>query len=161
MTPAIVAAEKAGVSFRLHEYDMDTAQGPTFGEAAAAALGVEAARMFKTLVTKVDGGPLCVAVVPVAGELDLKTLAQVVGGKRAVMAETGEAEKATGYVVGGISPLGHRRRMTVIVDASVHHHETIYFNGGRRGLQLEMAPADLLVAATATTAVIARSRGPV
>jgi Cys-tRNA(Pro)/Cys-tRNA(Cys) deacylase len=157
MTPALVAAEHAGVDFRLHEYDVDTAQGPTFGAAAAAALGVEPERMYKTLITKVDGRQLCVAVVSVAGELDLKALAQAAGGKRAALAETTEAEKATGYVVGGISPLGHRRRMTVVVDESALDHDSIYFNGGRRGLQLEMAPADLLVAARAIRARIART----
>lgn len=155
MTPAVRAAEAAGVPFRLHEYDAQTAEGPTFGEAAAAALGVETSRMFKTLVTRVDDA-LTVAVVPVSGELDMKALARAVGGKRAVMAEAADAEKATGYVVGGISPLGHRRRLPVVVDASAAAQETIYVNAGRRGLQLELTAADLLRAARATMAEVAR-----
>lgn len=155
MTPAVRAAEAAGVPFRLHEYDAQTAEGPTFGEAAAAALGVDPQRMFKTLVARVDA-ELTIAVVPVSGELDLKALARAAGGKRAAMAEAEEAEKATGYVVGGISPLGHRRRLPVVIDASATAHETIYVNAGRRGLQLELRAADLLQAARASMAEVAR-----
>lgn len=157
MTPAVAAAQRAGVVIKLHEYEVGAAEGPTYGEAAAAALGVPAARVFKTLVTKLDGRRLCAAVVPVTGQLDLKALAQAAGAKRAAMADTAEAETATGYVLGGISPLGHRRPLKVFVDLSVQDHTSILFSGGRRGLQIEMAPADLLKATGATVAAIARN----
>ena len=148
----------------VHEYDApepgvgrDRDVRPHYGLDAAAALGVEPARIFKTLVASVDGR-LVVGVVPVSGELDLKALAAAAGGRRAELAEPEAAQRATGSVVGGISPLGHRRPMPVYMDASAAAFATIYVSGGRRGLQVEMAPADLVGLSRATTARIARER---
>ena len=136
-TPAIVAAERAGVAFTVHEYDHDP-KAASYGLEAAEKLGLDAARVFKTLVADVDGA-LTVAVVPVAAQLDLKAL-----GKRASMAETKLAERTTGYVTGGISPLGQRKRLPTLLDESAFSFETIHVSAGRRGLEIELAPADLL-----------------
>ena len=141
-TPATVALTQAGVPFTVHAYEHDPA-APSYGLEAAAVLGVAADRVFKTLVATVDGR-LTVAVVPVSGQLDLKALATATGGKRAEMAEPKDAERATGYVVGGISPLGGRKRLPTIVDASAEAYPTIYVSGGRRGMDIELAPTDLV-----------------
>jgi Cys-tRNA(Pro)/Cys-tRNA(Cys) deacylase len=154
-TPATDLLAKLGISYSMHPYDADSQQG-SYGLGAAEALGVAPERLFKTLIAEVDGR-LTVAVVPVAGSLDLKALADAVGGKKAKMAEPAAAERATGYVTGGISPLGQRRRLPVVVDASAAAFETIFCSAGRRGLQLELAPADLVRAAGAVTAPIART----
>jgi Cys-tRNA(Pro)/Cys-tRNA(Cys) deacylase len=127
----------------------------SFGAEAAAALGVEVERVFKTLVADVDGR-LWVAVVPVSAQLDLKALAAAAGGKRAELAEPGAAERATGYVVGGISPLGQRKRLPTVVDASALEHATVFVSGGRRGLDVELAGADLVRLTGARTAPVAR-----
>lgn len=148
-TPATAAAERAGVGFRLHEYELDPA-APSLGLEAAAKLGLDPARVFKTLVVAVDGGH-ALALVPVAAQLDTKAL-----GKRARLAEPGEAERVTGYVKGGTSALGCRRRLPVVLDDSALAHETIVVNAGRRGLQMELAPADLLAATDGRTAALAR-----
>ncbi len=140
-TPATAAVAKAKIQHRIHEYRHDPA-APSYGLEAAEQLGVDPAGVFKTLVAEVDGR-LAVAVVPVAARLDLKALAAAAGGRRAVMAEAADAERATGYVVGGISPLGHRRRLPVFLDASMQSRETVMVSGGRRGLELELFPADL------------------
>ncbi|GAA0407533.1 Cys-tRNA(Pro) deacylase [Streptomyces luteireticuli] len=140
-TPAIVTLEKAGVPFSVHAYEHDPA-APSYGEEAAEALGVDPSRVFKTLVAEVDGA-LTVAVVPVAGTLDLKALAAAVGGKRAVMADPTAAERTTGYVRGGISPLGQRKRLPTALDDSALAHPTICVSAGRRGLEVELAPGDL------------------
>ncbi|MTE18619.1 Cys-tRNA(Pro) deacylase [Streptomyces sp. TRM43335] len=153
-TPATVAATKAGVSFTLHSYEHDPA-APSYGEEAAEALGVDPDRVFKTLVADVDGAPV-VAVVPVSGSLDLKALASAVGGKRAAMADPAVAERLTGYVRGGISPLGRRRASPTVVDSSAERHETVCVSAGRRGLEIELAPADLVKLTGAVTAPIAR-----
>ena len=121
--------------------------------AVTESLGVTADRVFKTLIATVDGD-LIVAVVPVEGQLDLKALAAAAGGKRAAMAEVAAAERATGYVAGGISPLGQRKRLPVVLDASAMAHRTVFCSGGRRGLEIELAPADLARAANATVASI-------
>jgi Cys-tRNA(Pro)/Cys-tRNA(Cys) deacylase len=136
MTPAVAAAEGAGIAFALHEYAHD--DGAAFGEEAAAKLGLDPARVFKTLVVDRDG-ELTVAVVPVAAQLALRAL-----GKRAALAPQAAAERATGYVLGGISPLGQRKLLPTIVDESALSFETIFVSGGRRGLELELAPADLV-----------------
>ncbi|GGK48099.1 Cys-tRNA(Pro)/Cys-tRNA(Cys) deacylase [Planomonospora parontospora subsp. parontospora] len=154
-TPATVALSQAGVDFTLHPYEHD-AGAQAYGEEAADALGVPYGRIFKTLVAEVDGG-LAVAVVPVAGKLDLKALAAALGGKRAAMADAAKVERVTGYVVGGISPLGQRRRLPTVVDASALGFETVYFSAGRRGLQIETAPAELVRLTQAVTAPIGRS----
>jgi Cys-tRNA(Pro)/Cys-tRNA(Cys) deacylase len=173
-TPAATAAAGAGIAFTLHPYETDagaadwTAAGPSggagirpsggakgYGEAAADALGVPYERLFKTLLAEVDGA-LTVAVVPVAATLDLKALAAAAGGKKAQMADARVAERATGYVVGGISPLGQRRRLPTIVDASASGFSTIFVSAGRRGLQIELAPADLIRLTRARAAAIAK-----
>ncbi|MEU0666974.1 Cys-tRNA(Pro) deacylase [Streptomyces lavendulocolor] len=153
-TPATVALTAAGTPFTLHAYDHDPAS-PSYGEEAAEALGVPADRVFKTLVADVDG-ELTVAVVPVAGQLDLKALAAAVGGKRAAMADPAAAERTTGYVRGGISPLGQRRRLRTVLDASASEHGTVCVSAGRRGLEVELAPADLAALTGAVLAPIGR-----
>jgi Cys-tRNA(Pro)/Cys-tRNA(Cys) deacylase len=147
-TPAIRALEQAGVRFWLHEYEHDP-RATSYGEEAAEKLDVDPARLFKTLVVSVDGA-LAVACVPVTAQLDLKQL-----GKRARMADKGQAQAATGYVSGGTSPLGQRRRLPTHLDASALQHETILVNGGRRGLQLELDPRELVRLADARVHEIA------
>ena len=148
-TPAIAAATRAGVAFTVHEYRHDT-RAESYGLEAVEKLGLEAARVFKTLVADVEGA-LTVAVVPVEAQLDLRAL-----GKRARMAEAAAAERATGYVAGGISPLGQRRTLPTVVDASALDHETIHVSAGRRGVELELAPTDLVELTGARVAPIAR-----
>lgn len=155
MTPAIQALEQAGVPFTLHEYEHDP-DATAYGEETVRKLGLDPARVFKTLVAAVEGKGLVVGIVPVAGSLDLKALAAAVGGKRAAMATVTEAERATGYVTGGISPLAQRRHLPVVLDESAASWPTIFVSAGRRGLQLEMAAADLARLAGAKTAPIAR-----
>ncbi|MEV4759793.1 Cys-tRNA(Pro) deacylase [Micromonospora sp. NPDC049559] len=152
-TPATALLVKQKVTHRTHPYDVSP-DSPRYGAEVAAALGVPPERVFKSLVTEVDGA-LTVAVVPVTGELDLKALAASVGGKRAVLADRAVAERATGYVRGGISPLGQRKRLPTVVDSSATGLSTMYVSAGRRGLQLELAPADLIRLTGATTAPIA------
>lgn len=153
-TPATVALTRAGVPYVVHEYT-HAAGVDSYGAEAAEALGVPAARVLKTLLASVDGR-LVVGVVPVDGSLDLKALAAAVGAKKAVMADPAEAERATGYVRGGISPVGQRRRLPTVVDASALDHETVYVSGGRRGLDLELAVADLVRVTGATVAPVRR-----
>jgi Cys-tRNA(Pro)/Cys-tRNA(Cys) deacylase len=152
-TPATSALAREKVPHTLHAYEVDP-RAPSYGEAAAAALGADPARVFKTLVASIDGR-LVVGVVPVAASLDLKALAAAVGGRRAAMAEAPAAERATGYVVGGISPLGQRTRLPTVVDASATGWPTVFVSAGRRGLQVELDPADLVRMAAATVAPIA------
>jgi Cys-tRNA(Pro)/Cys-tRNA(Cys) deacylase len=154
-TPATVALTSAGVTFTIHSYDHDPAH-PSYGEEAAEAMGVSPDRVFKTLVADVDGA-LTVAVVPVAGSLDLKALATAVGGKRAAMADPSLAERTTGYVRGGISPLGQRRRLPTVLDASAATHPTICVSAGRRGLEVELSPDDLTSLTGAVVAPIGRA----
>ncbi|MFE0734312.1 Cys-tRNA(Pro) deacylase [Streptomyces sp. NPDC058855] len=153
-TPATVALTSAGTPFTLHAYEHDPAS-PSYGEEAAQALGVSPDRVFKTLVADVDG-ELTVAVVPVAGQLDLKALASAVGGKRAAMADPVAAERTTGYVRGGISPLGQRKRLRTVLDSSASAHATICVSAGRRGLEVELSPADLAALTSAVLAPIGR-----
>ncbi|MET8626725.1 Cys-tRNA(Pro) deacylase [Kitasatospora sp. NPDC004669] len=153
-TPATVALETAAVAFTVHAYEHDPAAA-SYGGEAAEALGVAPERVYKTLVADVDG-TLTVGVVPVAGQLDLKALAAAVGGKRAAMADPAAAERSSGYVLGGISPLGQRRPLRTVVDASALGHLTVYVSAGRRGLEVELAPADLIALTRAHTAEIAR-----
>ncbi|MDX3778550.1 Cys-tRNA(Pro) deacylase [Streptomyces europaeiscabiei] len=154
-TPATVALSAAGVEFTVHAYEHDPAH-PSYGEEAAEAMGVSPERVFKTLVADVDGA-LVVAVVPVAGSLDLKSLATAVGGKRAAMADPTLAERTTGYVRGGISPLGQRKNLRTVLDASADAHDTICVSAGRRGLEVELAPQDLVKLTEAVAAPIARA----
>lgn len=150
-----MALGKAGVTFTLHPYE-HAAGAPTYGGEAADALGLSTDEVFKTLVARVDGR-LVTAVVPVSGTLDLKALATAVGGKKAAMAEPADAERATGYVVGGISPLGQRSRLPVVVDDSVLALDGVYVSAGRRGLQVRLAPADLLRVSAGRPAPLRRS----
>ncbi|GGN69550.1 Cys-tRNA(Pro)/Cys-tRNA(Cys) deacylase [Streptomyces albiflavescens] len=154
-TPATVALTAAGVPYTVHAYEHDPAH-PSYGEEAAEAMGVSPERVFKTLVADVDGS-LVVAVVPVAGSLDLKALATAVGGKRAAMADPAAAERTTGYVRGGISPLGQRKKLPTVLDSSASAHTTICVSAGRRGLEVELAPADLAGLTEAVLAPIARA----
>ncbi|MFD6425938.1 Cys-tRNA(Pro) deacylase [Streptomyces sp. NPDC060198] len=153
-TPATVALTAAGAAFTVHSYEHDPA-APSYGEEAAEALGVSPDRVFKTLVADVDG-ELTVAVVPVAGSLDLKALATAVGGKRAAMADPAAAERTTGYVRGGISPLGQRKRLRTVLDDTAGSHPTICVSAGRRGLEVELAAADLARLTGAVFAPIGR-----
>lgn len=152
-TPATTALSAAGVAFTVHEYDHDP-RAASYGEEAANALGVAPARVFKTLLADV-GGSLAVAVVPVVGQLDLKALARALDARRASMADPAAAERATGYVVGGISPLGQRRRHPTVVDESASSHPTVFVSAGRRGLEVELSPADLVRLTAARVAPIA------
>jgi Cys-tRNA(Pro)/Cys-tRNA(Cys) deacylase len=152
-TPAIVALSAAGIPFTVRAYVHD--EGVTsYGLEASAALGVDPKRVLKTLMAVVDGR-LVTAVVPVSGSLDLKALAQAVGGKRAAMADPALAQKRTGYVLGGISPIGQRSPSPTVVDESALGHATVLVSGGQRGLDIELAPADLVRATKASTARIA------
>jgi len=154
VTPAVVALQRAKIPFAVREYDHDPA-AQSYGMEAAEKLGLDPAAVFKTLVASVDG-KLTVAIVPVARSLDLKALAAAAGGKRAAMADIGEAERATGYVAGGISPLGQRKRLPTVIDESATGLERMYVSGGRRGLDIELAPADLRALTQAKVAPIAR-----
>ena len=154
-TPALAALAAAGVPHTAHPYEHDPRSTVGYGLEAAEVLGVEPDRVFKTLMASVDG-TLTVAVVPVTGKLDLKALAHAVGGKRAAMADPAAAERATGYVVGGISPLGQRTPHPTVVDETVELFDTVLVSGGRRGLDVELAPADLIALTSATVADIAR-----
>ncbi|TKJ30980.1 Cys-tRNA(Pro) deacylase [Blastococcus sp. CCUG 61487] len=158
-TPAVRALERASVPHTLHPYDPGHGADQGHGEAAVAALGADPRRVFKTLVTRVDG-VLTVAVVPVATSLDLKALAGAAGGRKAVMAEPADAERATGYVVGGISPLGQKKALPTVVDESALEFGTVLVSAGRRGLQVELPPADLIRLARARTAPVARRGQP-
>lgn len=149
-----MALTHAGIAFVMRDYHHDP-RAASFGLEAAEALGVPAQRVFKTLLASVDGS-LTVAVVPVSGQLDLKALARALGARKAQMAEPGAAERATGYVVGGISPIGQKRAHPTVVDASALDHQTVLVSGGRRGLDLEIAPADLIAITGAITAEIGR-----
>ncbi len=149
-----MALERAGVAFEVRAYEHDPG-AESYGLEAAAALGVDPARVLKTLLVEADGG-LAVGIVPVDTLLDLKALAAALGVKRAVMAQPADAERATGYVVGGISPIGQRRRLPTVLDSSALEHPTVLVSGGRRGLDLELSPQDLLALVDGTTAPVAR-----
>jgi Cys-tRNA(Pro)/Cys-tRNA(Cys) deacylase len=157
-TPAAQLLLTTGRSFTLHEYSQHEPGkdgGAGFGAEAAAALGIDPARMFKTLVVDA-GGRLAVGVVPVAGMLDLKAMAAAIEAKNVRMADSADAERATGYVVGGISPLGQRKRLVTVVDTSASGWETVYISAGRRGLQVELEPGDLVELTAAIVAPIGR-----
>ena len=150
-----MALDRAGVAFEVRAYEHDPG-ADSYGLEAAAALGVEPARVFKTLLVEADGA-LAVGIVPVDRQLDLKALAAALGVKRAVMARPADAERVTGYVVGGISPVGQRRQLPTVLDVSALDHPTVLVSGGRRGLDLELAPQDLLTVTGGTTAALART----
>ena len=154
-TPAIAVLERAKVPHTLHPYDPDHPDAHGYGEAAVAALDADPRQVFKTLVTRVDG-TLTVAVVPVSGSLDLKALAAAAGGRKAAMADPADAERTTGYVRGGISPLGQRKALPTVVDESALAFDTVLVSAGRRGLQVELPPAELVRLTRARTAPIGR-----
>ena len=154
-TPALVLLVEQGVPHTAHAYDHDAGNAVGYGLEAAQVLGIPPEQVFKTLMAEVDGA-LTVAVVPVTGKLDLKALAGAVGGKRAGMADRAAAERATGYVVGGISPLGQKTAHPTVVDETAELFDTVFVSGGRRGLDVELAPADLIRLTGAVVADIAR-----
>ncbi|CAN5118641.1 Cys-tRNA(Pro) deacylase [soil metagenome] len=153
-TPATVALTAAGIAFTPHAYEHDAAN-TNFGLEAATALELDPERVFKTLLADVDGA-LVVAIVPVTGKLDLKALAAAVGGRKAELADPKLAERKTGYVVGGISPIAQKTSHPTFLDETAELFDTIFVSGGRRGFDLELAPADLLAITTGVTAAIAR-----
>lgn len=153
-TPATTALSAAGVAFTVHAYEHDP-RAASYGTEAAQALGIDPERVFKTLLAEVDGA-LVVGVVPVTGQLDLKALARAVEGRRAAMADPRAAERATGYVLGGISPLGQRTAHPTVVDDSALERPTIYVSAGRRGLEVELSPAELVRLTSARVAAIRR-----
>ncbi len=142
MTPAVALLRQRGVAHTVHayEHDPDTA---SFGLEAAVKLGVDADRVFKTLVVKLDGGRLAVGIVPVSGQLNLKRMAQACGARKAAMADPDAVRRATGYVLGGVSPLGQKKRLETVIDASARNWPTVYVSAGRRGLDVELGAADL------------------
>ena len=156
-TAATALLTKQGIPHTVHTYVHDPRHG-SYGAEASEALDIDPGRVLKTLVADVDG-KLAVGVVPVAAQLDLKALAAAVGGKKAALADVAAAERATGYVAGGISPVGQRRRLPVVIDSAAMEYPTVFCSGGRRGLEIEIAPADLVRAANATVASISRSPG--
>ena len=153
-TRATVVLRRAGVAFTEHSYPHD-AGAPSYGMEAADALGLDPEQVFKTLLATVEAR-LVVGIVPVSGQLDLKAVAAAVGGKKATMADPADAERATGYVVGGISPIGQTRRLATVLDESARGFDTVYVSGGRRGLVLGLSPADLVRVTGATVAAIGR-----
>lgn len=153
-TPATVALAAAGIQFIAHAYEHD-ASVTSFGLEAAQALNLDPDRVFKTLLADVDGR-LIVGIVPVTGMLDLKALAAVAGGKKAAMADPVVAERKTGYVLGGISPIGQKTAHPTVIDETAELYDTVFVSGGRRGFDIELAPADLVAVTSATLAAIAR-----
>ncbi len=153
-TPATLALAAAGIAYTPHAYDHDPANR-NYGLEAAEALGLDPERVFKTLMADVDGR-LVVAVVPVTGKLDLKALAAVLSGKRAELADAALAQRRTGYVLGGISPIGQKALHPTVIDESVELFDTVFVSGGRRGFDIELAPRDLVLATRAKLAAIAR-----
>ncbi|MEM9535331.1 MAG: YbaK/EbsC family protein [Cyanobacteria bacterium P01_E01_bin.45] len=144
ITPATRVVSRAGGLFQLYEYNVDTQSDEGYGVGAATSLGVEPKRVFKTLLVLVDGKTLGVAIIPAPAMLNLKAAAAALGGKKAAMAEPKVAEKATGYVVGGISPLGQKKRLKMTIDRTVQSYDRVIVSAGRRRLMMELASADLL-----------------
>lgn len=154
MTPAIVLARSAGIDFEIHEYSHDAGSGG-YGEEAASKLQVDPARVFKTLVTRLDTGALAVGIVPVSAQLNLKRMAQAAGAKKATLAQARDVERSTGYVLGGVSPLGQKKALKTVIDNSAIHAETIFVSAGRRGLEIELAATDLAELTKGTFAAVA------
>jgi Cys-tRNA(Pro)/Cys-tRNA(Cys) deacylase len=153
MTPAVNILKKRKVAFTLHRYQHDP-DHPSFGLEAAEKLKFEPGRVFKTLVVQTDGGQLVVAVVPVNRQLNLKSLGRFLGVKKLGMADGKAVQSATGYVLGGVSPLAQKKRLQTVVDESAVQYQTILFSGGRRGLEIELAPDDLIALCGAETGSI-------
>jgi Cys-tRNA(Pro)/Cys-tRNA(Cys) deacylase len=155
MTPAINAAKKAKIKHRVHHYDHDPSS-PSYGEEAAIKLNVSPKRMFKTLVVVMDNRQLAVSVLPVDCKLDLKAFAAALRVKKVAMAGHKEAERATGYVLGGINPLGQKKRLKTVIDKSALDYETIYVSAGKRGLDIELSPKDLAALTGGSFAAISK-----
>jgi Cys-tRNA(Pro)/Cys-tRNA(Cys) deacylase len=153
MTPAIKLAKKAKIAHKIHEYKHDPS-AESYGLEAAEKIGVEAARVFKTLVVDIGDKTLVVAILPVTSMLSLKAIAKAVKSKKAVMADKQDVMRSTGYVLGGVSPLGQKKRLTTVIDSSANDFATIYVSGGRRGLDIELSPADLQHLTMATVSAI-------
>lgn len=154
MTPAINSAKQAGIAFQVHEYHHD-ATAESYGLEAAEKLGVAAEQVFKTLVVKLDGKQLAVGIVPVTRQLNLKQIAKAAGAKKAAMAQPTEVERTTGYVLGGVSPLGQKKRLATFLDTAAEGFATLYVSAGRRGLEIALSPQDLLALSQAQLAPIA------
>jgi Cys-tRNA(Pro)/Cys-tRNA(Cys) deacylase len=142
MTPGINVAKKAKIIHKVHEYDHDSSC-ESFGLEAVEKLGVAEARVFKTLVVSLDNKELAVGVIPVSSMLSMKLIAKAAGAKKAAMAAQSDVERSTGYVLGGVSPLGQKKRLKTIIDSSAKHYSTVYVSAGRRGLEIELSPDDL------------------
>ena len=146
MTPAVEAAKKAGIQFKIHEYPHDAQSSSHtigYGEEASALLGISPLQVFKTLVISTNSKQLAIAIIPVSHQLNLKSAAKALNAKKATMADPHDAEKATGYILGGISPLGQKKRLRFVIDNSSSNFKTIYISGGRQGLEIELSPQDL------------------
>lgn len=157
MTPAIELAKARGLTYHIHEYHHDPS-APSFGSEAADKLGVDGAQVFKTLVVIQDTGKLAVAIVPVSRTLNLKSMAKALGCKKVTMAEPKAVERSSGYVLGGVSPLGQKKRLATIIDQSATDHAAIYVSAGRRGLEIELAPTDLAAELSARFFAIAEQK---
>jgi len=143
MTPAIQAIKKAKVFYKIHEYAHEKSL-TSYGAEAAAKMGLPEERVFKTIVVRLDGKALAVGIIPVSSMLSMKRIAKAAGAKKAAMAEASDAERSTGYILGGISPLGQKKRLKTFIDSSAKAHQTIFVSAGRRGLEIELHPRDLL-----------------
>ena len=155
MTPAIKAAKRSKTAFTVHEYEHEASE-KSYGKEAAEKMGVAPDRVFKTLVATGDGKDFYVAVVPVTRQLDLKLLAKAVGVKKAAMADGKDVERVTGYVLGGVSPLGQKKRCRTVIDASAEDLATMFVSAGRRGLEIELAPGDLATLTNAAFVTVAK-----
>jgi len=155
MTPSINAAKKNKINYRIHEYQHDTT-AESYGDEAAIKLGVASNRVFKTLIVNVDNKTLVVAVIPVSKMLSMKLIAKACSGKKAVMALKADVERSTGYVLGGVSPLGQKRPLKTVIDSSAKQFSTVFVSAGKRGLEIELAPADLQTLTKATLADICK-----
>ena len=153
MTPAINAAKKKNIAYKIHQYTHDPAHD-SYGKEAAEKLGIEEERVYKTLVVQLDNGNLTVAVIPVSSMLSMKHIAKAAGAKKAAMADKELVEKTTGYVVGGVSPLGQKKRLSTVIDSSAENFPTVFVSAGRRGLEIELDPADLAALTSAAFAEI-------
>lgn len=142
MTPAVNSAKKAKIKFSVHQYEHDSGHA-SYGLEAAEKLAIAAERVFKTLVVKLDAKQLIVAILPVNSMLNMKHVAKACGGRKAEMADKAEVQRSTGYVLGGVSPLGQKKSLITVIDQSAQHYSTIYVSGGRRGLEIELASTDL------------------
>ena len=153
MTPAIQLARKAKIAHRIHEYEHDTNHA-SYGLEAAEKMGIGAERVFKTLVVSTDNGKLAVGVLPVSQQLSMKAFAKAVGAKKVEMADAADVQRSTGYVLGGVSPLGQKKRLPTLIDDSAQTFDTVFVSAGRRGLEIELKPADLLQLTAASYAPV-------